>query len=102
MLILFSIGGNFRWNASLSAISRLFMYGAIVAALPVLRRKYPEGGKFRLPAGMFFAALGLVFVVVLLAQMHRTEFIVMSITIAIAFLNWLWARNRALGIARES
>jgi amino acid transporter len=102
MLILFSIGGNFRWNASLSAISRLFMYGAVVAALPALRWKHMQGRKFRLPAGMFFAVLGLAFTVVLVAQMHRTELIVMCITFAIAGLNWAWARGRALGIAQES
>jgi len=102
MLILFSIGGNFRWNASLSAISRLFMYGAIVAALPVLRRKYPHGAKFRLPAGTFFAVVGLAFMGVLLTQMHRAEVIVLSITFTVALLNWLWARGRMLGIAHES
>lgn len=102
MLILFSIGGDFRWNASLSAISRLFMYGAVVAALPALRRKYPLGGAFLLPAGMFFAVLGLAFTGVLVAQMHRTELIVMCITFAVALLNWLWARSRSLGIAQES
>ncbi len=102
MLILFSIGGNFRWNASLSAISRLFMYGAIVAALPVLRRKYPRAAKFRLPAGMFFAFVGLAFMGVLLTQMHRAEVIVLSITFTVALLNWLWARGRVLGIAHES
>ncbi len=102
MLILFSIGGDFRWNASLSAISRLFMYGAVVAALPALRRKYPHGGAFRLPAGLFFTVLGLAFTGVLVAQMRRTELIVMSITFAVALLNWLWARSRALGIAQES
>jgi len=102
MLILFSIGGNFRWNASLSAISRLFMYGAIVAALPVLRRKYPDGAKFQLPAGMFFAVVGLAFMGVLLTQMHRTEVIVLSITFTVALLNWLWARGSVLGIAHES
>ena len=48
MLLSFSIGGDFRWNASLSAISRLFVYAAVVAALPALRRKRPEGGAFRL------------------------------------------------------
>jgi len=102
MLILFSIGGNFRWNASLSAISRLFMYGAIVAALPVLRRKYPHGARFWLPAGMFFAVVGLAFMGVLLTQMHRAEVIVLSITFTVALLNWLWARGRMLGIAHES
>ena len=102
MILAFSIGGNFRWNASLSAISRLFMYGAVVAALPALRWKHIQGRTFRLPGGLFFAALGLAFTAVLVVQMHRAEFIVMSITIAIAGLNWVWARGRALGIERES
>jgi hypothetical protein len=35
--------------------------------------------------------IGLAFVALLLAQMRRTELIVMSITFAIALLNWLWA-----------
>jgi APA family basic amino acid/polyamine antiporter len=102
MLILFSIGGDFRWNASLSAISRLFMYGAVVAALPALRRKYPQKGTFRLRAGLLFTILGLAFTGVLVAQMHRAELIVMCITFTVALLNWLWARSRSLGIAWES
>lgn len=101
-LLLFSVGGDFRWNASLSAISRLFVYAAVVAALPALRRKHVEGGAFRLPGGMVLAALGLAFTAVLLAQMHRTEFIVMAITMAMALSNWMWARGRPLGMAQES
>jgi basic amino acid/polyamine antiporter, APA family len=102
VILAFSVAGNFRWNASLSAISRLFMYGAVVAALPALRWKHMQGRKFRLPGGMFFTALGLAFTAVLVAQMHRTEFIVMTITFAMAGLNWVWARGRALGNERES
>lgn len=101
-VVLFSIGGDFRWNASLSAISRLFVYGAIVGALPVLRKKWPERSLFRLPAGMTFAALGLLFTAVLIAQMHWTELVVMSITFAIGLLTWIWARGSALGMAQES
>lgn len=93
MLILFSIGANFRWNASLSAISRLFMYGAIVAALPVLRRKRREGAMFRLPAALVFVALGLGFMAVLMAQMRRQELVVLSVAFAIGFANWIWARG---------
>jgi len=95
VLTMFSIGGDFRWNASLSAISRLFMYGAIVAALPVLRRKRPGESMFRLPAGTLFSVVGLILTTVLIAQMHRTELVVMCITIAIGTLTWLWTqRNR--------
>jgi APA family basic amino acid/polyamine antiporter len=102
MILLFSIGGDFRWNASLSAISRLFVYGAVVAALPALRKKYPRRTAFRLPGGMFFTVLGLAFTAALLAQMHRTELIVMAVTIGMALCNWIWARTRMLGIAQES
>ena len=92
-LLLFSIGGDFRWNASLSAISRLLVYAAVVAALPALRKKRPEGGAFRLPGGIFFAAIGLAFTALLLAQMHWTEFIVLAITIVVALCNGMWARG---------
>ena len=102
VLTMFSIGGDFRWNASLSAISRLFMYGAIVAALPVLRKKRPGESKFRLPAGTLFSVIGLILTAVLIAQMHRTELIVMCITIAIGTLTWLWAHRNRDRIERRS
>ena len=93
VLTIFSIGGDFRWNASLSAISRLFMYGAIVAALPVLRKKRLGERKFRLPGGTLFAVLGLILAGLLIAQMHRTELTVMCMTIAIGTLTWVWAQR---------
>lgn len=93
MLIVFSIGGDFRWNASLSAISRLFMYGAIVAALPVLRRKRPERAMFRLPGAMLFVVVGLGFMAVLVAQMRAKELVVLSVAFAIGLANWMWARG---------
>src|SRR5580704_11003260 len=37
-LLLFSIAGNFRWNAMLSSVARLFVYGSVAAALSVLRK----------------------------------------------------------------
>ena len=67
------------------------------------QKKVPTtAAKFRLPAGMFFAFVGLAFMGVLLTQMHRAEVIVLSITFTVALLNWLWARGRMLGIAHES
>jgi basic amino acid/polyamine antiporter, APA family len=93
-LLLFSVAGNFKWNAMLSSVSRLFVYGTVAAALPVLRRKQPDVDSFRLPYGKLFAALALLFTVVMLTRMHVGELIVISITAALAFANWLWARNR--------
>lgn len=98
IVLAFSIWGDFKWSATLSAVSRLFIYGSVAAALPALRKKWPETDAFRLPAGMLFAGVALLFTVVLVTRMHRRELIVMVITSALAFLNWLWARNRTQAI----
>lgn len=94
LLWLLSLFGSFRWNATLSAISRLFTYGVVCAALPVLRRKLPDTGTFRLPAGPLLAWLGIAFAVVIASRMGRGELIALAITTAFAFANWLLVRNR--------
>ena len=94
VLLIFSIAGNFKWNAMLSSVARLFVYGSVAAALPALRKKQPNADRFRLPFGALIAALALLFTGVLVTQMHLGELIVISITAALAFVNWLWARNR--------
>jgi amino acid transporter len=95
VLLLFSIAGNFRWNAMLSSVARLFVYGSVAAALPALRKKQPQADRFRLPFGNLIAALALLFTGVLVTRMHRGELIVISITAGLAFVNWLWARKQA-------
>ena len=95
VLLIFSIAGNFKWNAMLSSVARLFVYGSVAAALPTLRKKQPEAERFRLPFGNLFAVLALLFTGVLVTRMHWGEFVVISITAALAFVNWLWARKRA-------
>ena len=88
--------GNFRWNVLISSAGRLFAYGFVCAALPVLRRKYQDAAAYKLPAGNFFAALGIVFMLVLVSRMQPGGWIVILGTMAFAFVNWLWARNRAV------
>ena len=94
LLTVFSVAGNFRWNAMLSAVARMFMYGSIAAALPVLRRKQPQAASFRLPGGVFFAVLALLFSAVLITRMHFGELVVVSVTFALGALNWYWTRRR--------
>jgi amino acid transporter len=96
MLTLFSVAGNFRWNAVLSAVSRLFIYGSVAAALPRLRKKYPQGATFRLRAGNVFVVLALLFTGVLATQMHRSELLALAITFVVGALNWLRARGRVV------
>ncbi|HJY85340.1 MAG TPA: amino acid permease, partial [Candidatus Acidoferrales bacterium] len=88
-----AMAGTFRWNVILSAVARLFAYGLVCAALPVLRRRQPHARGFRLPAGVLFAALGMAFSAVLVTRMGRGELWAMSATFATAFVNWLWVRR---------
>ena len=86
--------GDFTWNVILSSVGRLFIYGFTCAALPALRRKRPNAHAFRLPAGNLFAFAGIIFMFALLSRINRSEAIVILVTMAIALVNWLWARNR--------
>jgi APA family basic amino acid/polyamine antiporter len=94
LLLLFSVGTDFRWSAILGAVSRLFIYGCVAAALPVLRRKQPNADAFRLPGGMLFPGLALLFTGTLVTQMHLRELVVVAITVLLALLTWVWARRK--------
>jgi APA family basic amino acid/polyamine antiporter len=82
--------GDFKWNVTLSAVARLLYYGVGCAALPVLRRKQPEGATamFRLPAGNFFAVLGVILCGVLVTQVDFRQSLIVFATIVLAFVNW--------------
>ena len=87
--------GSFRWNATLSAVSRLFAYGITCAALPVLRKKMPGQQGFHLPGGLVFVVLGILFVLVLVSRMGRAELIALAATASLSILNWLAVRRNA-------
>ncbi len=88
-----ALTGTFRWNATLSASSRLFVYGITCAALPVLRKRFPRQEGFHLPAGLAFATLGVAFALLLLSRMGLAEVGALAITAGISFLNWLAVRS---------
>ncbi len=87
-----AIAGTFRWNVTLSAVARLFTYGLVCAALPVLRHKQPGAAAFRLPAGRALAVLGIAFSLALVSRMGRNELLILLATAAMALLNWGWVR----------
>ncbi len=87
-----ALSGSFEWNASLSAVARLFTYGVTCGALPVFRRRDPGAAVFRTPAGYLMPALGVAFCVVLLTQMGPVEFFILAATMLVAALTWLWAK----------
>ncbi|MFN8652979.1 MAG: APC family permease [Gemmatimonadales bacterium] len=96
---LLASSGGFLGNLSLSAVSRLFTYGLVCAALPRLRQLEREGrvpaARLRLPLPWLWAGLGLLLSLVLATRMTRQELLVMTGTILLAGANWLWARKRS-------
>src|ERR1700691_308447 len=82
--------GDFKWNVTLSAVARLLYYGVGCAALPVLRRKQPEGAAamFRLPAGNFFAVSGVTLCAILVTRVDFGQSLILIATIALALANW--------------
>jgi len=93
LLFAFSALGNLEWNAMLSAVSRLAIYGAMALAVPVLRMRRDGKAQFLLPVPYLFAAFALMFSIVLLTQMGRGDFYVVGTTCTIAFLNWIFVRR---------
>jgi amino acid transporter len=93
LLFVFAALGNFRWNATLSAVSRLAVYGAMAVAVPVLRARKDGKAQFAVPVPYFFSGFTLLASFVLLTQMGRAEFYVVGTTCCIALLNWILARG---------
>ncbi len=91
----FALIGEFKWNVTLSAVARLLYYGVGCAALPVLRRRQPDGARFKLPAGNFFAALGIFLCIILITQVDFGQSMIVIATVALALVNWAMVRNRA-------
>lgn len=93
ILFIFAALGNFQWNAMLSAVSRLGIYGVMALAVPVFRKRNDGKAQFLLPYPYVFSALALLFSLVLITRMGRDEFYVVGATCAIALFNWLFVRR---------
>jgi len=89
-----AVYGSFIWNAILAAVARLFTYGLVCGALLVLRRRQPHAPAFRLPAGGLFAAVGIGFCGVLIAQMNQQHLKIVLAVAAVGLLNWALVRVR--------
>jgi basic amino acid/polyamine antiporter, APA family len=90
----FALLGSFTWNVTLSAVARLFYYGAVCAAVPVLRVKQPDAAAFRLPGGMLVPALGVLICTALLTRVDFSKSLILLAVILTATVNWLLARGR--------
>jgi len=95
----FSLIGSFQWNVAVSAMARLFYYGSVCAALPILRRKrgVPEAN-FRLPFGNVITALAVGTSLLLFPKLDRASSIVVSVVALCVILNILWAARQRGGL----
>src|SRR6202140_2658828 len=93
LLLVFTLMGSFRWNVTLSSVSRLLTYASFAVALLVLRKKHPEADAFRLRGGPLIAILTLAFCVVLFMQTPLSNLSIVLGVVVIAALNWLLVRN---------
>jgi len=90
----FALLGSFTWNVTLSAVARLFYYGAVCAAVPVLRRRHPQAASFRLPLGPLLPALGVLICLTLLTRVDFSKSLIVLAVIVTASVNWLLVRGR--------
>lgn len=94
--------GSFAGNATLSAGSRLFYYGVVCAALPVLRRRHSAPALIRLPAGTLIGILGALLCVWLLTQIDYDNSLILAAAVGVAVLNWWVVRKRDVGPSLSS
>jgi amino acid transporter len=90
--------GSFAGNATLSAGSRLFYYGIVCAALPVLRKKKSEPPLFQLRYGSLIALAGVLLCAALLTQIEYNKSLILLAAVAVAFFNWMAVRRHQIDV----
>lgn len=91
---LLALFGTFAGNATLSAGSRLFYYGVVCAALPVLRKKLKTPAAVQIPGGTVIAGLGVLICAGLLTRIEYNKSLILLVAVLVAVLNWLAVRRR--------
>jgi amino acid transporter len=80
----FSLLASFSWNVTLSAVARLFYYGAICLAVPVLRRRQPDAALVRVPGGILLPAARVLICATLLTRADFSKSLILLATVAVA------------------
>ncbi|MBA3445243.1 MAG: APC family permease [Gemmatimonadales bacterium] len=87
-------------NLSLAAVSRLFTYGLVCAALPVFRRRDDTGTGgvppplFRAPMGVALAVFSVLVSITLASRMNLREAVTLTLTVVLATLYYLMSHRR--------
>jgi amino acid transporter len=89
-------------NLSLSAVSRLLLYGGVCLSLPVFRSREARGistpgvepALFRVKGGPIFASIGVVLSLLLATRMGGSDAIKMAVVIGLAAVHWWFVRAK--------
>jgi amino acid transporter len=100
LLWVLAITGSFQWNATLSAIARIFFYATVCAAMFSFRRRDPAGARFRVPGGPVTAVLGILLSLLMLTGIRIRSVVFLALVFLLALLNWLWVRRRYHALPR--
>ena len=86
-------------NLSLASVSRLFVYGLVCAALPVLRTRGSAVPPplFRAPMGKALAAIGVGVSLLLATRINLREVVTLGLTVFLATCYWWGSRWRRSG-----
>jgi len=88
--IIISLNYSFLSAASISAITRVMIYGIVCITLIVLRKKRPEQSKFfKIKYGKAIAILGVIITLWLLSSSKVNELRDIAISIAIGLVVYL-------------
>jgi basic amino acid/polyamine antiporter, APA family len=88
-----ALTGSFVGLAALSVVARLATYLGTAAAVPVLRRKFPDApGVVRIPGGPIIPIVAVLLCIVLAASATPRNLIAGAIAIVIGFVLWLMRR----------
>lgn len=93
LVLALAVYGSFEWSATLSAVSRLFVYGSACVALLILRRRRPGEAAFELPGGPLFSCLGIAFCLLLLSRMGRHDALLFVAVAMLAAFHWALVRR---------
>ena len=95
LVLALAVYGSFEWSATLSAVSRLFVYGSTCIALLVLRRLRPNESRFTLPGGPIFPLLGIAFCLLLMSRMGSGDVLLLAAVAALATIHWAMVKRAA-------
>jgi APA family basic amino acid/polyamine antiporter len=94
-------------NLSLSAVSRLLLYGGVCASLLVFRSRESKGvstpgvepALFRVKGGPFFAIVGVALSLLLATRMNASDAIKMLVVFALAGMHWWFVHGSRKTVA---